>query len=98
MLMVSVARIKKIVHADEDLATCSNNAAFVMTIATEMFVQHLVERSFEIVKAEKRGKKSLQYLDIGMYPSHLTLRYLNRLFAWKHARAHIPHQQTPWHG
>jgi hypothetical protein len=60
-----VARIKKIINTDEDISNCSNNAAFVMTIATEMFIQYLSERSFEIVKAEKRGKKSLQYIDIG---------------------------------
>jgi hypothetical protein len=60
-----VARIKKIINTDEDISNCSNNAAFVMTIATEMFIQYLSERSFDIVKAEKRGKKSLQYIDIG---------------------------------
>jgi DNA polymerase epsilon subunit 4 len=60
-----VARVKKIIAADDDLQTCSNNASFVVTIATEMFIQHLVEKAHEIVRAEKRPRKNIQYADIG---------------------------------
>ena len=34
MLTVTVARVKKIIALDQDIAMCSNNAAFVITIAT----------------------------------------------------------------
>jgi len=61
-----VARVKKIVHADDEIQNCSNNAAFVITIATEMFIQHLVEKTHEIVKAEKRPRRNVQYGDVGM--------------------------------
>jgi DNA polymerase epsilon subunit 4 len=60
-----VARVKKIIHADDEVQSCSNNAAFVITIATEMFIQHLVERTHEIVKAEKRPRRNVQYGDVG---------------------------------
>ena len=78
MLIEEVARIKKIIHADEDIANCSNNAAFVITIAAEMFIQHLVEKAFEVAKAEKRGKKSLTYLDVGMFRATASYSSLDR--------------------
>ncbi|KAF2672243.1 histone-fold-containing protein [Microthyrium microscopicum] len=59
-----LARIKKIINVDDDISNCSNNAAFIMTIATEMFVQHLTERAYEMVKSEKRPRKNLQYNDV----------------------------------
>lgn len=62
-----LARVKKIIAADDDIAACSNNAAFVMTVATEMFLQHLVDRSYSIVKSEKKPRRNLQYRDVGMY-------------------------------
>jgi len=60
-----VARVKKIINADEEIGNCSNNAAFVITIATEMFVQHLVERTHEVIKAEKKPRRNVQYNDVG---------------------------------
>lgn len=70
-LMLSVARVKKIVHADDEIQNCSNNAAFVITIATEMFIQHLVEKTHEIIKAEKRPRRNVQYADVGMFKLQL---------------------------
>jgi DNA polymerase epsilon subunit 4 len=70
-----VARVKKIIHADDDIQSCSNNAAFVITIATEMFVQHLVEKTHEIIKAEKRPRRNVQYSDVGMLQTRLTRGY-----------------------
>ena len=67
LIVTIVARVKKIIHADDDIQSCSNNAAFVITIATEMFIQHLVERTHEIVKAEKRPRRNVQYGDVGIY-------------------------------
>ena len=60
-----VARVKKIIAADPDISNCSNNAAFVLTIAAEMFVQHLVDQSYNIVKSERKPRRNIQYRDVG---------------------------------
>ena len=31
---ITVARVKRILHLDEEISQCSNNAAFVITVAT----------------------------------------------------------------
>lgn len=59
-----LARVKKIIATDTDIASCSNNAAFVMTVATEMFLQHLVEQSHNIAKSEKKPRRNIQYRDV----------------------------------
>ncbi|KAF2838654.1 histone-fold-containing protein [Patellaria atrata CBS 101060] len=59
-----LARVKKIIHADDDIASCSNNAAFVITVATEMFVQYLVEQTHNVVKAERKPRRNIQYKDV----------------------------------
>lgn len=60
----TVARVKKIIAADDDIAQCSNNAAFVITVATEMFVQYLVERTHDVVKSERKPRRNIQYRDV----------------------------------
>ena len=60
----TVARVKKIIGTDEDITSCSNNAAFVITVATEMFLQHLVEQSYNIVKSERKPRRNIQYRDV----------------------------------
>jgi len=57
--------VKKIIHADEDISNCSNNAAFAMTVATEQFLQYLVEKTYNIVKTEKKPRRNIQYKDVG---------------------------------
>ncbi|GAB7361614.1 hypothetical protein MBLNU230_g1666t1 [Neophaeotheca triangularis] len=59
-----LARVKRIIAADDDIASCSNNAAFVITVATEMFLQHLVEQSYNIVKSERKPRRNVQYRDV----------------------------------
>lgn len=62
-----VARVKKIINTDPDISQCSNNAAFVITVATEMFLQHLVEQAYTQVKSEHATKprRNIQYRDVG---------------------------------
>ncbi|KAI4721568.1 histone-fold-containing protein [Aureobasidium sp. EXF-10727] len=60
----TVARVKKIIHADDDIANCSNNAAFAITAATELFLQYLVEQTQNVVKAEKKPRRNIQYKDV----------------------------------
>lgn len=64
---LSVARVKKIINADPDINQCSNNAAFVITVATEMFLQHLVEQAYNQVKSEHgpKPRRNIQYRDVG---------------------------------
>ncbi|KAI4784810.1 histone-fold-containing protein [Aureobasidium sp. EXF-3400] len=59
-----LARVKKIIHADDDIANCSNNAAFAITAATELFLQYLVEQTQNVVKAEKKPRRNIQYKDV----------------------------------
>ncbi|KAK2736733.1 hypothetical protein FQN57_000581 [Myotisia sp. PD_48] len=57
-----LARIKRIIRADEDIAQCSTNATFLIAAATEMFVQYLAEQAYTVVKSN--NMKSLRYNDI----------------------------------
>ncbi|PPJ56539.1 hypothetical protein CBER1_03925 [Cercospora berteroae] len=61
-----LARVKKIINADPDINQCSNNAAFVITVATEMFLQHLVEQAYNQVKSEHgpKPRRNIQYRDV----------------------------------
>lgn len=61
----AVTRVKKIIHADEDISNCSNNAAFAIAIATEMFIRHMTEAAHTIVKSERRPRRNIQYKDVG---------------------------------
>jgi DNA polymerase epsilon subunit 4 len=63
----AVARVKKIISQDDDINSCSNNAAFVITVATEMFLQHLVEQAHNVVKSERKPRRNIQYRDVGEY-------------------------------
>ena len=60
-----MARVKKIIAADPDTGACSNNAAFAIAIASQLFVQHLVEQTHNVVKSERRARPNIQYKDVG---------------------------------
>lgn len=62
-----LARVKKIIAVDPDVGACSNNAAFVITLATEMFLRHLVEHSYNQVRTEstQKPRRNIQYRDVG---------------------------------
>ncbi|KAF2228104.1 hypothetical protein BDZ85DRAFT_255414 [Elsinoe ampelina] len=59
-----LARTKKILSADSELCNVSNNAAFAITIATEQFIQYLVEQTHNVVKAERKPRRNIQYRDV----------------------------------
>ncbi|KAI9772356.1 MAG: hypothetical protein M1839_002492 [Geoglossum umbratile] len=59
-----LARVKRIIHLDEDVANCSTNAAFVVTVATEMFVQYLAEQGHNVAKSERKPRRNIQYKDL----------------------------------
>ncbi|PQE26290.1 histone-like transcription factor and archaeal histone protein [Rutstroemia sp. NJR-2017a BBW] len=50
---------------------CSNNAAFVITLATEMFIQYLAESGHNVVKSERKPRRNIQYRDLSSAVSHI---------------------------
>ncbi|PGH05583.1 hypothetical protein AJ79_06750 [Helicocarpus griseus UAMH5409] len=66
-----LARIKKIIRLDEDIAQCSNNAAFVIAVATEMFIRYLAEQGHNVVKSERKPRRNIQYRDLATAVSRI---------------------------
>ncbi|KAI1081571.1 hypothetical protein F5B20DRAFT_534443 [Whalleya microplaca] len=65
-----LSRVKKIIAQDQDIGICSNNAAFVITLATEMFIQHLASEGLNMVKLERKPRRNIQYKDLAAAISH----------------------------
>ncbi|KAJ5140210.1 hypothetical protein N7448_003618 [Penicillium atrosanguineum] len=65
-----ISRIKKIIQLDEDIAQCSNNSTFVIAMAT-MFIQYLAEQAHNVVKSERKPRKTVQYKDLATAVSHI---------------------------
>ncbi|KAJ4421189.1 hypothetical protein N0V85_000282 [Neurospora sp. IMI 360204] len=65
-----LTRVKKIIAVDPDITICSNNAAFVITLATEMFIQHLASEAQNMAKAERKPRRNVQYKDVAAAVSH----------------------------
>ncbi|KAI1412258.1 hypothetical protein F5Y13DRAFT_163960 [Hypoxylon sp. FL1857] len=59
-----LSRVKKIVAQDQDINICSNNAAFVITLATEMFIQYLAGEGFNMARTERKPRRNIQYKDL----------------------------------
>ena len=59
-----VARVQKIIQADPERITTSKNAAFAIALATEMFIQHLATTTHNVVKAERKPRRNIQYRDV----------------------------------
>ncbi|KAA8571057.1 hypothetical protein MFRU_028g00770 [Monilinia fructicola] len=66
-----LSRIKKIIGTDQDINMCSNNAAFVIALATEMFIQYLAESGHNVVKSERKPRRNIQYRDLSSAVSHI---------------------------
>lgn len=56
--------MKKIINADDDVAACSNNAAFAITVATECFIRYLADQTYTVVKSERRPRRNVAYRDV----------------------------------
>ncbi|KAJ1914600.1 hypothetical protein H4219_004709 [Mycoemilia scoparia] len=56
------ARVKKIVKEDRDIVACSQDALFLISKATELFIESLMHESFEFSRLDKR--KTVQYKDM----------------------------------
>jgi DNA polymerase epsilon subunit 4 len=59
-----VARVQKIIHADPERLNVTKNAAFAIALATEMFIQHLATTTHNVVKAERKPRRNIQYRDV----------------------------------
>ncbi|ORY16900.1 hypothetical protein BCR34DRAFT_453637, partial [Clohesyomyces aquaticus] len=59
-----LARVQKIIHADLSSPHVSKNASFAIALATEMFIQHLATTTHNVVKAERKPRRNIQYRDI----------------------------------
>lgn len=59
-----VSRIKRILAQDPDINACSNPAAFLVTLSTELFIQHLAASAHSVVRAERKPRKNIQYKDL----------------------------------
>ncbi|OAA37443.1 Histone-like transcription factor and archaeal histone family protein [Metarhizium rileyi] len=72
-----LSRVKKIINQDSQIAMCSNNAAFVITLAAEMFIQHLAEEANTQAKLERKPRRNVQYKDVANAVStHDNLEFL----------------------
>lgn len=56
------ARVKTIMREDKDVASVSHDAVFAVTLATEMFLEYLVQKSYSSTKTE--GRKIVSYKDV----------------------------------
>jgi DNA polymerase epsilon subunit 4 len=70
MLTTSVPRVRRIMEVDDELPGCTTAAAFLIAISTEMFIQYLTERSFEMARSERKPRKNIQYQDVGKPAQH----------------------------
>ncbi|KAF2473663.1 histone-fold-containing protein, partial [Lindgomyces ingoldianus] len=59
-----LARVQKIIAADPDRTHVSKNASFAIALATEMFIQHLATTTHNVVKAERKPRRNIQYRDV----------------------------------
>lgn len=59
-----VARVQKIINADPERTHVSKNASFAIALATEMFIQHLAQTTHNVVKAERKPRRNIQYRDL----------------------------------
>ncbi|KAF2083471.1 hypothetical protein K490DRAFT_20052, partial [Saccharata proteae CBS 121410] len=73
-----LARVKKIIAADDDINACSANAAFAIAVAAEQFVYYLTEQSYKMLKTEKKPKRQLAYSHVNAAVSrHDNLEFLS---------------------
>ncbi|KUJ16149.1 uncharacterized protein LY89DRAFT_734268 [Mollisia scopiformis] len=59
-----LSRVKKMMQVDQDINASSSAASFVITLATEMFVQYLAEQAHNVVRSERKPRRNIQYRDL----------------------------------
>ncbi|KAJ1666413.1 hypothetical protein IW140_001144 [Coemansia sp. RSA 1813] len=59
--MLPAARVRRIVKEDKDIFACGSESIFLISKATEYFVESLVREAYEFSRLDKR--KTVQYKD-----------------------------------
>ncbi|KAF9403946.1 hypothetical protein BGZ94_004445 [Podila epigama] len=72
------ARVKRIIKEDKEIAMVSNDAVFLISMATELFLGSFATKAFNLAKMEKR--KTVSYKDLATAVSqHDSLEFLQDL-------------------
>lgn len=61
-LTLPIARVKRIIKQDDDVAACATSAVYAIGSATELFIQYLTEQALLRTRIEKR--KRVSYDDV----------------------------------
>ncbi|KAG0347327.1 hypothetical protein BG004_007984 [Podila humilis] len=70
-----VARVKRIIKEDKDINMVSNDAVFLISMATELFLESFTAKAFNLAKMEKR--KTIAYKDLATaVTQHDSLEFL----------------------
>ncbi|KAG0037321.1 hypothetical protein BGZ82_002749 [Podila clonocystis] len=70
-----VARVKRIIKEDKDISMVSNDAVFLISMATELFLESFTTKAFNLAKMEKR--KTIAYKDLATaVTQHDSLEFL----------------------
>lgn len=59
-----LSRVKRLIGLDSDINQCSNPGAFLITHATELFIQHLATSAHTVVRSERKPRKNIAYKDL----------------------------------
>nr|KAJ8451523.1 hypothetical protein Cgig2_018157 [Carnegiea gigantea] len=70
------ARVKKIVKIDKDINRISSEALFLVSGATELFLQFLAEKSAQIAAEKKRKTVKIDHLRVAVKRHHPTRDFL----------------------
>ncbi|KAF9208637.1 hypothetical protein BGZ49_008205 [Haplosporangium sp. Z 27] len=69
------ARVKRIIKEDKDVQMVSNDAVFLISMATELFLESFTTKAFNLAKIEKR--KTVSYKDLATaVTQHDSLEFL----------------------
>ncbi|KAI8603936.1 histone-fold-containing protein [Dissophora ornata] len=60
--VLPVARVKRIIKEDKDVQMVSNDAVFLISLATELFLESFTSKAYNLAKMEKR--KTVSYKDL----------------------------------
>ncbi|KAF8937849.1 hypothetical protein BGZ58_002057 [Dissophora ornata] len=64
--VLPVARVKRIIKEDKDVQMVSNDAVFLISLATELFLESFTSKAYNLAKMEKR--KTVSYKDLDVVP------------------------------
>ncbi|KAJ1961991.1 hypothetical protein GGI12_002929 [Dipsacomyces acuminosporus] len=60
--MLPAARVRRIIKEDKDIFACGSDSLFLISRATEYFIDSIIRESYEFSRFDKR--KTVQYKDM----------------------------------